>query len=100
MELKDYCNNVDKELSNWHNKLSSVVGKMDSMPSSVKQGMYEEINGLHIVMTEMDDRIDRLRNECSVSWEPESDEATPTVSGSSKRFKEESDIHFDYDFGG
>lgn len=100
MELKDYCKNVDKELSQWQNKLHHIVNEFDSMPTSSKQGVYETVNGLHIMMTELDDRIEQLRTSCAVSWEPESEEATPTISGTSKRFKDADEVHFDYDFGG
>lgn len=100
MDLKDYCRNVDMELSQWQEKLHTVVSKMDSMPTSAKQRMYEEVNDLHILLTEMDDRIERLRTECSISWQPEEDEATPTIAGSSRRFNDATDVHFDYNFGG
>lgn len=100
MEIKNYCKNVDMELSQWHGKFSHIVKKMDSMPTGDKQKVFEEVNGLHIIMTEMNDRIERLRNECMIAWEPEVDEVTPTVAGASARFKDNNDIHADYDFGG
>lgn len=100
MEIKDYCKNVEVELSQWHHKFSEIVNKMDSMPTSTKQQFFDEINGLQIIMTEMGDRIDRLRNECSIAWEPEKDEATPTIAGASKRFNDNADLYVDYDYGG
>lgn len=100
MEISDYCKNVDRELSQWNDKLHHLVDQMDSMPTGAKQRVYEEVNGLHILMTEMDDRIQQLRSECSVSWEPQASEPTPTIAGTSKRFNDASDIHFDYEFGG
>ena len=100
MEIHDYCKNMDRELSQWEGKLHNVVFQMDSMPTSAKQGMYEEVNGLHIVVTELADRIKQLRTECSVAWKVESDGAVPTISGSSQRFNDAAGIHFDYDFGG
>jgi len=100
MEIKDYCRNVERELSQWQSKLHHLVDQMDSMPTSAKQRVYEEVNGLHILMTEMDDRIDQLRTECAISWEPQAEEPTPTIAGTSKRFNNASGVHFDYDFGG
>lgn len=100
MEINDYCKNVDMELSQWQEKLHHIVDQMDHMPTSAKQNMYEEVNGLHILMTEMDDRIQQLRSECTLSWEPRSEEVTTNISGSSKRFNDAEKIRFDYDFGG
>lgn len=101
MEIKDYCKNVDTELSQWQEKLHHLVDQMDRMPTSSKQRVYEEINGMHILLTEMDDRLEQLRSECAISWEPRSSEgSTPTVSGASNRFNSASGVHFDYDFGG
>lgn len=100
MEIKDYCKNIEVELSQWQGKLDHIVSKLDSMPTSSKEKVYEEVNDLHMLTAEIGDRIERLRTQCSISWEPEFDEATPTVSGSSKRFNDVSDVRFDYDFGG
>ncbi|WP_136797914.1 MULTISPECIES: hypothetical protein [Desulfosediminicola] len=101
MEIQDYCKNVDTELSQWQEKLSHIVSQLDNRPTSSKQGVYEEVNGLHMIITEMSDRIDQLRNECSISWEPQKeDEKTPNIAGSSKRFNQNEELRFDYDFGG
>ena len=77
MDVNDYCKNVEVELSQWMHKFNDVVEKFDSMPTSIKQQFYEEVNGLHIVLTEMGDRIEKFKTECSYSWKPEQDEATP-----------------------
>lgn len=100
MDVRDYCKNVDKELSQWRNKLDHIVHELDSMPTGIKQPLYETVNGLHILMTEMEDRIEQLRTECQISWEPETESPNPNIAGTSKRFKDTKDVHFDYDFGG
>lgn len=100
MEINDYCRNIDMELSQWKKELSHIVSKFDSMPTSTKEKVYEEVNELHIIITELGDRIERLRTECSIAWQPETDGSTPTIAGSSKRFNDKTDVHFDYDFGG
>lgn len=100
MEINDYCKNVEMELSQWMHKFSDVVGKFDSMPTSTKQQFYEEVNGLHIVLTEMSDRIEKFKTECSLSWEPEMESKTPNIAGASGRFNDNANTHMDYDFGG
>ena len=74
MNVKDYCKNVDIELNAWKAKLYNIMRQMDDMPTSDKQRMYEKVNGLHIIMTELDDRIDQLRTTCPTEWTPEKSE--------------------------
>ena len=70
MDVKDYCRNVDTELTAWKAKLYNVMRQMDKLPTGDKQRMYEKVNGLNIVMTELDDRLDQLRTACPTEWSP------------------------------
>ncbi len=100
MEINEYCKNVDTELSRWRGEINCLLNSMDHMPTSEKQGMYEEVNGLHIIATELDDRIEKLRTQCPIAWQPERVDGRPRASESYSRFNDTSDIFFDYDFGG
>jgi hypothetical protein len=100
MEIKDYCRNVDMELTLWKSKLYDVIRKMDKAPTGNKQRIYEEINGLHILLTELEDRLDGLRKECPTEWNPEREEIKVKMSNLENRYKETSNVLFDYDFGG
>ncbi len=48
MEVKDYCKNVDIELTAWKAKLYNVIRRMDELPTGAKQRMFENVNGLPI----------------------------------------------------
>jgi hypothetical protein len=100
MEIYDYCKNVDMELTVWKAKLYDVISKIDRLPTGSKQRMYEEINGLHIVMTELDDRIKKLRTECPVEWRPAQEDINVRLSGLSSRYNDAAGVLFDYEFGG
>lgn len=100
MEIYDYCKNVDMELTLWKAKLYDVISKIDRLPTGSKQRMYEEINGLHIVMTELEDRIKKLRTECPVEWNPVQEEINVRLSGLSSRYNDAAGVLFDYEFGG
>ena len=100
MEIKDYCRNVDTELTLWKAKLYDVLCKMDGLPTSNKQRMYEEVNGLHIIMAELDERIEKLRTECPIAWKPEREKIKIRLSDLSSRYNDTTGILFDYDFGG
>lgn len=98
MELKDYCRNVEMELTLWKSKLYDVLRKMDKASTGDKEKMYEEINGLHILMTELEDRVDNLRTSCPTEWSPEEEKIKVKFGELKNRYKETA--KFDYDFGG
>lgn len=100
MEVKDYCRNMEMELTSWKSKLYDVIRKMDSAPTGAKEKVYEDINGLHILMTELEDRLDSLRTSCPTEWSPEDKEIRVKLDDLESRYKETSKVLFDYDFGG
>ena len=71
MDVKDYCKNVDIELNAWRAKLYNVMRQMDDLPTGDKQRISEQVNGLHNIVTELDERIDQLRTSCPTKWAPE-----------------------------
>ena len=100
MEVKDYCKCVDAELVAWKAKIYDVMSKMDKLPTGDKQRMFEEINGLHIVMTELEDRVEKLRTECPLEWKPEQETIKARLADLSSRYNEAAGIFFDYSRGG
>lgn len=100
MEIKDYCRYVDSELTIWKARLYDVISKMDSLPTDKKQRMFEEVNGLHIVVSDLENRIEKLRKECPLAWEPEQQAIQSRFSELYDKYKEATGVHFDYDFGG
>ncbi len=101
MEIYDYCKSVNTELTQWKERLFNVISHIDHLPTGDKQRMYEEVNGLHIIMSELEERIERLRTECPTEWQPAEEETIFKVSElSGNRFSDTSGVHFDYDFGG
>jgi len=100
MELKDYCRNTDIELTAWKAKLYDIIRKMDKLPTGSKEKMYEEINALHILMTELDDRIETLRTSCPTDWSPQQKEITNKLMTLNEKYQAAAAAHFDYDFGG
>jgi len=100
MEIKEYCKYVDTELTMWKTRLYDVMSKIDKLPTGNKQRMYEEVNGLNIVMAELEERIDKLRTECPVAWKPEQEKIKEKFSEINDKYKEATGVFFDYDFGG
>ena len=88
MDVKDYCKNVDIELNAWRAKLYNVMRQMDDLPTGDKQRMYEKVNGLHIIVTELDERIDQLRTSCPTEWAPEKSEIKGKIADLEDKYDE------------
>lgn len=100
MDVKDYCKNVDMELTAWKTKLDDMLKQIEGLPTGRKQRIYEEVNGLNIIISELEERIDKLRTECPLVWEPEQDDIKKWLSDLSEKYKFATEECFDYDFGG
>ncbi len=64
MASKYYCTNIGEELEVWSTKLHKLSSKIDRMPSIDKYRLLPHIEELHIIMTEMDDRLCDMMTEC------------------------------------
>ena len=100
MKVKEYCKYVDAELVAWKAKIYDVMSKMDKLSTGEKQRMFEEINGLHIVMAELEERVEKLRTECPVEWKPEQETIQAKLADLSSRYNDAAGIFFDYSRGG
>ena len=74
MEVKDYCSNVDMELTLWKAKIFDVIRKADQLGSADLEKILPNIQDLKIVVTEMEERTHQLRTECPLEWKPMRDE--------------------------
>ncbi len=100
MDVKDYCRNVEMELTIWKSRLYDVIRKLDKAETGDKEKVFEDINGLHILMTELEDRLDELRTSCPTDWKPEDEDFKVKLGNLESRYNTASKVLFDYDFGG
>ena len=71
MELKDYCNNLAAELTGWKAKMYDVARKLDKLSTGDKQKIVNEVNEIHMIIEQLNDRVKRLQFECPTEWGPE-----------------------------
>ena len=71
MDVESYCDNVIIELTGWKAKIYDIMRKLDKLPSGDKGKILGNVNDLHVLVEEMDDRIERLRNQCPSDWSPD-----------------------------
>ncbi|HBI15148.1 MAG TPA: hypothetical protein DDY20_06485 [Desulfobulbaceae bacterium] len=100
MATRYYCSSVAVELEEWSERLHKLSSKIDRIPSINKYKLQPHIDELHIIMTELDDRLCELLESC-----PTVEEGVGTVEekvgrGVKQSFTIDRNEKFDYDFGG
>ena len=100
MEVKDYCNNLQMELNNWKARLYDVMRRVDKLSTGEKQHMHDNIEDVHILMTELNDRIDQLRTECPTEWSPQREEIEIKVDNLKEQAEAMEKALFDYTIAG
>jgi hypothetical protein len=56
---------MEAELTAWKANVYDIVRKMDELPGGEKEKFLPNIEDLHILIAEMDDRIHQIRKNCS-----------------------------------
>jgi len=70
MDIQNYCESIEQELTGWNAKLYDLTRKVDRLPGSSKEKVLANVEDLHMLVTELDDRIEALRTECPTEWSP------------------------------
>lgn len=65
MKARNCCKTMEMELTAWKAILYDITRKMEEMPGSEKQKILPNIEDLHILVAEMDQRIDEIRENCT-----------------------------------
>ena len=64
MDVKDYCANVNSELSAWKAKLKNVSEKADALTGADRENAAPIVKDLKAIMGDIDERIAVLAHEC------------------------------------
>lgn len=84
MDVMDYCRDMEIELTTWKAKLFDTMNKIDKLPTGSKEKVFPQIEGLKIIVSELDDRVTKLKTECPSEWSPvkkEVDDKVDTLRG-------------------
>ena len=69
MKLHTYCENMTRELAGVKGKIDGIAAKFDSTTCGEKAAVLPQINDLHIVSEELENRIEDIRMACGDNWE-------------------------------
>jgi hypothetical protein len=74
MDVMDYCKGMEMELTTWKAKLYDLTRRVDKLGTAEKEKVLANVEDLHMLVTEMSDRVEQLRNECPTEWDPQKKE--------------------------
>jgi len=55
----------------WKAKMYDITRRLDKMGTAEKEKVLSQVEDMHILVTEMGDRIDKLNRECPSEWSPD-----------------------------
>ena len=99
MASKYYCSTATGELEVWSEKLHKLSREIERISSIDKYKLQPQIDALHIIITELDDRLCELADSCK-SVERLDEIEAGRHEESSVNFSQSGKERFDYDFGG
>jgi hypothetical protein len=56
---------MEAELTAWKANVYDIVRKLEELPGGEKEKLHSNIEDLHMLIAEMDDRIDEIRRNCT-----------------------------------
>lgn len=99
MATKKYCSNVSVELEEWSEKLHALSGEIGRLSTGEKYRIFPQIEELHMILTELDDRLCGLVQACPTA-EVGIDRVDMANAVYAEKFNWKGPERFDYDFGG
>jgi hypothetical protein len=65
MKARNCCKTMEAELTAWKANVYDIVRNMEKLPGGEKEKILPNIEDLHMLIAEMDDRLDHIRENCS-----------------------------------
>jgi hypothetical protein len=100
MATRDYCSNVSAELEQWSERLHKLSSEIDHIPSINKYRLLPQIEALHIIMTELDDRLGDLLHACPTVDRMDTRDVSGVRGPFATDYAKNTNEVFDYEFGG
>ena len=65
MKAKNCCKTMQAELTAWKANVYDIVRKMEELPGGQRDRILPNIEDLHMLISEMDERIDWINDNCT-----------------------------------
>jgi hypothetical protein len=70
MDIISYCNQLEKQLTDWKEKIYSVILVVDKLPVKEKEAVFPSIRSLYAIVDEIDGELEQLKSACPADWSP------------------------------
>ena len=61
---------MNMELTAWKAKMYDAMRRLDKLGTAEKEKILPNVEDLHMLMAQMEDRITQLEKECPTEWSP------------------------------
>ena len=68
MDAIDFCKGIEMELTAWKAKIYDAIRKVEKLSSGDREKVLPNIQDIHIIVTELEDKIEALKTECPDEW--------------------------------
>jgi hypothetical protein len=65
MKARNCCKTMEMELTAWKAMVYDIVRNMEKLGGGEKENILPNIQDIHILIEEMDNRIEEIREKCS-----------------------------------
>ncbi|MGD8472286.1 MAG: hypothetical protein PVF78_11415 [Desulfobacterales bacterium] len=65
MKARNCCKTMEAEVTAWKANVYDIARKMEELSGGEKEKILPHIEDLHILIAEMDDRIEQIRENCT-----------------------------------
>ena len=65
MKARNCCKTMQAEMTAWKANVYDIVRKMEELPGGERERILPNIEDLHMLIAEMDDRIELIRDKCT-----------------------------------
>ena len=65
MKARNCCKTMEAELTAWKANVYDIVRSIEKLPGGEKEKILPNIEDLHMLIAEMDDRVDQIRENCT-----------------------------------
>jgi hypothetical protein len=61
---------MNMELTAWKAKMYDVTRRLDALGTAEKEKVLPNVEDMHMIVVQMEDRISQLTRECPTEWSP------------------------------